>query len=286
MANRFADAPQNADGTIDQHWSGYTADEHDRWDRLYAASRSVLETRACAQFLDALEMLDLSQGGIPDMAELSDRLRPLTGWSVVPVAGLVSDEAFFDHLANRRFPAGAFIRSEAEMEYLEEPDIFHDIFGHVPLLADPTYAAYLEAYGKGGARAMERGMLKQLARLYWYTVEFGLIHTDHGLRLFGAGIMSSTAESKFALEDPSPHRVAFDLERVMRTDYLIDDFQQTYFVIDSFEALLEASYQDFGALYDRLDNASVIAPSALLDCDAVLNRGSLDYFAAKASIAS
>jgi phenylalanine-4-hydroxylase len=186
---------------------------------------------------------------------------------------------FFDHLANRRFPAGAFIRSEAEMAYLEEPDVFHDIFGHVPLLADPTYAAYLEAYGKGGARAMARGRLKNLARLYWYTVEFGLVDTPEGLRLFGAGIMSSTAESVFALDDPSPHRIRFDLERVMRTDYIIDDFQQSYFVIDSFEALLAASYQDFGPLYDRLATLDAIAPDRIEPGDDVVTTGTLAYFA-------
>lgn len=278
--HRYVNVAQNPDCTIDQDWSSYSPAEHDRWRRLYRASVDVLQGRACRAYLDALDILDVS-AGVPDMAELSTRLSAMTGWSVVPVSGLVPDQAFFEHLANRRFPAGAFIRSEAEMEYLEEPDIFHDIFGHVPLLADPTYAAYLEAYGKGGARAMERGMLKNLARLYWYTVEFGLIEEAGALRLFGAGIMSSTAESVFALEDPSPHRVRFDLERVMRTDYIIDDFQQTYFVIDSFESLLDACYADFGPLYDRLDGAGVFAPDQTLSEDTVFNIGTLDYFTAK-----
>ncbi len=281
--NRYANAPRNPDHTIDQQWASYTAHEHDRWNRLYARSLKVLQGRACDAFLDAIEKLELSRGGIPDMAELSGRLARFTGWSVVPVHGLVPDDVFFDHLANRRFPAGAFIRSEAEMEYLEEPDIFHDIFGHVPLLADPTYAAYLEAYGKGGARAMAEGRLKNLARLYWYTVEFGLIDTPDGLRLFGAGIMSSTAESVFALDDPSPHRIRFDLERVMRTDYIIDDFQQTYFVIDSFESLLDACYQDFGPLYARLKDATPIAPDRIEEPDVILNRGTLGYFQRRAS---
>ncbi|MGI9477547.1 MAG: hypothetical protein ACR2PI_12665, partial [Hyphomicrobiaceae bacterium] len=290
---RCAAATPAADFTIDQHWPAYAPDEHARWDRLFADAWATLQGRACGAFLDAVEQLELSQAGIPDMRELSDRLEPLTGWRVVPVAGLVPDEVFFEHLANRRFPAGAFIRSEAEMEYLEEPDIFHDIFGHVPLLANPEYAAFMQAYGKGGRRAMQRGQLHNLARLYWYTIEFGLVreasnretptgviparvagihraasesvaerqgHTttanaaraeewtpvtstgvtpaggselrsnmgrqdgDSGLRLFGAGIMSSTAESIFALEDPSPNRIQFDLERVMRTNYIIDDF--------------------------------------------------------------
>lgn len=278
---RYANAHRNADHTIDQQWAAYTSAEHDRWDRLYARSREVLNTRACGAYLDALEKLQLFGAGVPDMAKLSDRLSAYTGWSVVPVHGLVPDDVFFDHLANRRFPAGAFIRDEHEMDYLEEPDIFHDIFGHVPLLADPTYAAYLEAYGKGGARAMAEGRLTNLARLYWYTVEFGLIDTPSGLRLFGAGIMSSTAESVFALDNPSPHRIRFDLERVMRTNYIIDDFQQTYFVIDSFEQLLKDSYQDFDKLYDRLADGREISPSDVRDTDEVLNAGTLAYFRAK-----
>ena len=183
---------------------------------------------------EARARLGLSHDGIPDFAILSEKLSALTGWRVVPVAGLIPDDAFFDLLADRRFPAGAFIRPEAELDYLEEPDVFHDVFGHVPLLANPDYAAFLEAYGKGGRRALERGQLHNLARLYWYTVEFGLINTPDGLRIFGAGILSSPAETIFALEDASPNRVAFDLERVMRTKVIIDDFQQTYFVIDSY----------------------------------------------------
>jgi phenylalanine-4-hydroxylase len=268
----------NADFTIVQQWSAYSADEHDRWDRLFARSWEVLQGRACEAFLDAVGRLELSRHGIPDMTELSERLEPMTGWKVVPVAGLVPDEVFFDHLANRRFPAGAFIRSEAEMDYLEEPDVFHDIFGHVPLLANPAYARFMEAYGKGGQRALERGQLANLARLYWYTIEFGLMATPAGLRIFGAGIMSSTAETRFALEDLSPHRIRFDLERIMRTRYIIDDFQKTYFVIDSFEDLVAACERDFGPVYDRLSGARDLEPHELAEGDSVINRGTLAYF--------
>jgi phenylalanine-4-hydroxylase len=185
---------------------------------------------------------------------------------------------FFDHLANRRFPAGAFIRSEEEMDYLQEPDIFHDIFGHVPLLANPAYSDFMVAYGKGGRRAIERGRLHNLARLYWYTIEFGLIRSAAELRIFGAGILSSVAESKFALESQSPNRVGFDLQRVMRTKYDISDFQQTYFVIDSFETLLNACYQDFGPMYEKLAMASDIEPFALVDGDEVFTRGTQAHF--------
>ncbi|MEA3021471.1 MAG: phenylalanine-4-hydroxylase, partial [Alphaproteobacteria bacterium] len=222
--------------------------------------------------------LKLSESGIPDMERLSDRLEKITGWRVVPVAELVPDDVFFDHLANRRFPAGAFIRSEQEMDYLEEPDVFHDVFGHVPLLANPVYSNFMQAYGKGGQRAISLGRLPNLARLYWYTVEFGLLRTPAGLRIFGAGIMSSTTESVFALENQSPNRIAFDLERVMRTRYLIDDFQQTYFVIESFEKLLDDCYQDFAPIYERLGSAIDIEPDQVLDGDDVVTRGTLAYF--------
>ncbi len=278
---RYATAPRNRDFTIDQAWSTYTQDEHDRWDQLFVRSWNVLQDRACDEFLAAASHLELSRSGIPDMSALSDRLASLTGWRVVPVAGLVPDDVFFQLLAERRFPAGAFIRSAAEMDYLEEPDIFHDIFGHVPLLANPAYAAFMEAYGKGGMRAMARNRLHNLARLYWYTIEFGLVKSPKGLRIFGAGIMSSTAESVFALEDPSPNRIEFNLERVMRTKYIIDDFQKTYFVIDSFEALLDACYQDFGALYDRLREGPEHEADDMTGADTVLSRGTMAYFRAQ-----
>jgi phenylalanine-4-hydroxylase len=278
VRNRYQNAPRRADQTIDQDWSSYTPQEHDRWNRLYARQAKMLPGRACQEVLDAMAELELSRSGIPDFAELSTRLSKLTGWQVVPVAGLIADEAFFDLLAGRRFPAGAFIRPESELDYLEEPDIFHDVFGHVPMLAVPVFADFLEAYGKGGRRALARGQLANLARLYWYTVEFGLMQSPDGLRIFGAGILSSPAETVFALEDSSPNRVRFDLERIMRTKYIIDDFQQTYFVIDSFEQLLRECYQDFGPVYDRLRSLTDIEAHALIEGDRVLNRGDFRYF--------
>ena len=279
--NRYADAPRNPDFTIDQRWDTYTAEEHDRWDRLFAKQREVLPGRACQQFLDAVDELELSRSGIPNMEELSDRLEKMTGWRVVPVTDLVPDDIFFDHLANRRFPAGAFIRPEEEFDYLEEPDIFHDIYGHVPLLANPVFADFMEAYGRGGNRALELGQLKNLARLYWYTVEFGLIRTAEGLRIYGAGILSSPHESKFSLEDDSPNRVGFDLPRIMRTKHIIDDFQQTYFVIDSFEQLLETCYKDFGDIYASVKGLPDYDAHDIVPGDEIITRGSREYFLAK-----
>lgn len=268
----------NEDYTVDQNWERFTAKEHDRWDRLYARQNELLQGRACDEFMDGLQTLELSKGGIPNFKELSERLGELTGWSVVAVPDLVPDAVFFDHLANRRFPAGNFIRSEGQLDYLEEPDVFHDVYGHVPLLANPTFASYMEAYGKGGQRAMGRGVLTNLARLYWYTVEFGLIKTEKGMRIYGAGILSSKSESIFCLEDDSPNRIHFDLQRLMNTDYRIDDFQQTYWVISSFEELLNATYQDFGPLYDALEaSTEAFTAHAVLPEDHVHHMGDQTY---------
>ncbi|KCZ87595.1 phenylalanine 4-monooxygenase [Hyphomonas johnsonii] len=283
--NRYHDAPRAADFTIDQDWGSYSSAEHDRWDRLFRRQLDVTQGRACQTVLDALSALELSASGIPDMEQLSDRLEAITGWRVVPVAELVPDEIFFNHLANRRFPAGAFIRPEAEFDYLQEPDIFHDIFGHVPMLANPVFADFMEAYGKGGQRAIELGQLHNLARLYWYTVEFGLIREAGELRIYGAGILSSPNETVFALEDASPNRVGFDLQRIMRTKYIIDDFQQTYFVIDSFDALLEACYKDFGNVYAEVKDKPDFEAHDIAPGDDVIQRGTLAYFHKRGAVA-
>ncbi len=276
--NRYFNAQRAPDYTIDQDWKSYTPEEHDRWDRLFLRMQEILPGRACSAFIKAMNELQLSASGIPDMEKLSDLLEPITGWRVVPVAGLVPDDVFFDHLANRRFPAGAFIRPEKEFDYLQEPDIFHDIFGHVPMLADPTFADFIQAYGKGGQAALERGQLHNLARIYWYTVEFGLIEEDGDLRIFGAGILSSPQESKFCLEDHSPNRIRFNRERVMRTNYIIDDFQKTYFVISDFETLLKDCYEDFTGVYEKLVGLTDLSPSDLIPEDHLIHRGTQKYF--------
>ncbi|MEW5685045.1 MAG: phenylalanine 4-monooxygenase [Pseudomonadota bacterium] len=266
-----------ADWTIDQGWDSYTQAEHDVWITLYERQAAMLPGRACEPFLKGLDALDLHRAGIPNFERINEELRKLTGWSVVAVPGLVPDEVFFDHLANRRFPAGRFIRKPEELDYLQEPDVFHDVFGHVPMLTDPTFADYMQAYGEGGLRALNRGQLHNLARLYWYTVEFGLLETPEGLRIYGAGIVSSRTESIFALDDPSPNRLGFDLGRVMRTPYRIDDFQQVYFVIPSLQALLDATLADFGALYVWLQGQKDVPIEAVLPDDRVFTRGTQAY---------
>jgi len=275
MTAPLAKPPTAADDwTIPQDWASYSQSEHRVWDQLFARQIGMLQRRASAAFLNGLESLSLSRAGIPDFTDLSERLHRLTGWRVVAVPGLVPDEVFFDHLANRRFVAGRFIRKPEQLDYLQEPDVFHDVFGHVPLLADPVFADYMQAYGLGGLRALNFHSLEKLARLYWYTVEFGLIRESGALKLYGSGIVSSFGESVFALESPSPNRIGFDLERVMRTQYRIDDYQQSYFVIDSFDDLLHRTRDaDFAPVYARLENLPDIAPDAVLAQDRVIHLG-------------
>jgi len=271
-----------SDWTIPQNWQAYTAEEHATWDTLFERQAKLLPGRASQAYLRGLDALRLSESGIPNFEELSERLMKLTGWQVVAVPGLVPDEVFFDHMANRRFVAGNFIRRPDQLDYLQEPDVFHDVFGHVPMLADPVFADYLAAYGRGGVRAMELGALKQLGRLYWYTVEFGLVQEAEGLRIYGAGIVSSSAESRFALDDPSPNRIGFDLRRVMRTDYRIDDFQQNYFVIPSFDELLRVTIEtDFAPLYEQILPLPDIPIAEILPEDEVITRGTQEYARAK-----
>ncbi len=263
-----------ADWTIAQAWNDYTLAEHAVWDRLLARQTALLSSRVTPQFMAGLEILKLSKPGIPNFEELSDRLHQATGWRVLAVPGLVPEATFFEHLANRRFVAGRFIRKPEQLDYLQEPDVFHDVFGHVPLLAHPVFADYMQAYGEGGLRAMRHGAIDRLARLYWYTVEFGLMRSAGDLKLYGAGIASSHTESLFALDDDSPNRLGFDLQRVMRTPYRIDDFQQTYFVIDSYEDLLRRTLDtDFAPLYRELASKPDLAIEAILPDDVVISRG-------------
>lgn len=272
-----------ADWTIPQDWSSYTADEHAMWDHLFERQAAMLPDRVVPEFIDGLDVLRMTKPGIPDFDELSERLYKATGWQVVAVPGLVPDRLFFEHLANRRFVAGRFIRRPDQIDYLQEPDIFHDVFGHVPLLANPVFADYMQAYGEGGLRADGLGSIDNLARLYWYTVEFGLIRTDAGMKLYGAGIVSSYGESVFALDDPSPNRIAFDLNRLMRTRYRIDDYQQTYFAIDSFEDLLKQTVEtDFAPLYGELSSSADLDPADVLSTDVIHHLGTQAYAHAKA----
>jgi phenylalanine-4-hydroxylase len=266
-----------ADWTVPQDWDAHTLRDHATWDALFARQARLLPGRAVPEFLSGLDMLRMDRPGIPRFDDLNERLMKATGWQVVAVPGLVPDAVFFEHLAQRRFVAGRFIRRPDQIDYLQEPDVFHDVFGHVPLLADPVFADYMQAYGEGGLRSAGLGALEKLARLYWYTVEFGLVEHEGTLRIYGAGIVSSRTESLFALEDASPNRIGFDLLRVMRTRYRIDDFQQSYFVVPSFAELLRQTVEtDFAPLYETLAAMDDLEPDAVTAQDRVIARGTQD----------
>jgi len=267
------DGAPAADFTIVQDWAGYAAAEHGVWRTLFHRQATALVGRAAPEFLVGIAALEVTADGIPDFRRLNDVLDRATGWRIVAVPGLVPDAIFFEHLANRRFPSTCFIRRKDQLDYIEEPDIFHDVFGHVPLLVHPVFGDYMQAYGEGGVKALRLGGLHNLARLYWYTVEFGLIRTGDGMRIYGSGIVSSAGESVYALEDASPNRLRFDLLRIMRTKYRIDDFQESYFVIDSFDELFEATRPDFTPYYRELQRRSTIEPGGILPSDEVLHRG-------------
>ncbi|VVE66357.1 phenylalanine 4-monooxygenase [Pandoraea anapnoica] len=237
------------DFTIDQPVEQYGAVDHAVWQQLYERQTAMLPGRVCDAFMEGIRALDMDARRVPEFERLNEKLMAATGWQVVAVPGLVPDEVFFDHLANRRFPATWWMRRPDQLDYLQEPDCFHDVFGHVPLLANPVFADFMQAYGKAGTVAQSLGALPLLARLYWYTVEFGLMRDGDGLRIYGAGIVSSRGETEFSLTSGEPNRIGFSLERVLRTQYRIDTFQQTYFVIDDFAQLFDAMRADLPALF-------------------------------------
>jgi phenylalanine-4-hydroxylase len=260
------------DYTVDQEWDGYSPAEHDLWRRLYARQVALAPRYACDEFVDTLGVLDFG-AGIPRFDGVNEKLVKATNWRLVAVPGLLPDLTFFEHLANRRFPVTVWLREPHEFDYIVEPDIFHDFYGHVPMLFNPVFADYIQAYGRGGIKAHELGAIEMLARLYWYTVEFGLIDTPKGLRTYGAGILSSGGELPYCIDSPDPNRIGFDLMRIMQTGYKIDTFQETYFVIRDFSELFEATAPDFTPYYAALRGRELIAPSTVLPSDRVYHRG-------------
>jgi len=268
--------PVYTTAVIEQPWDTYSADDHATWGALYRRQRELLVDRACDEFLQAQDEMGMGEHQIPRFEQLNEVLGAATGWTLVGVEGLLPELDFFDHLANRRFPVTWWIRRPDQIDYIAEPDLFHDLFGHVPLLMNPVFANYMEAYGRGGVKAHGIGpeALQNLTRLYWYTVEFGLINTPQGLRIYGAGIVSSKGESLHSLESAAPNRIGFDLQRIMQTRYRIDTFQKTYFVIDSFDQLMQATAPDFTPYYNELRLAPQHAAGSVIDSDTVIQRGS------------
>ncbi len=267
--------PVYATGIVEQPWDSYSADDHAVWKLLYERQRTLLVGRAADEFLKAQDAMGMTPDHIPKFSDINAVLEPATGWTLLGVEGLLPELDFFDHLANRRFPVTWWIRRPDQVDYIEEPDLFHDLFGHVPLLMLPAFAEYMAAYGRGGVKAHGIGpeALVNLTRLYWYTVEFGLIQQKDGLRIYGSGIVSSTGESLYSLESDSPNRIRFDLERIMQTRYRIDTFQKTYFVIDSFQQLMDATAPDFTPIYARLAEKESVPAGTVLETDGIVHRG-------------
>lgn len=258
------------DYTVEQDWHAYTAEEHDLYRRLLERQSSKLKGHAAEEFIENVHRL--SSDGIPRFEDANRILQSATNWKIVAVPGLIPDDTFFTHLAHRQFPVTVWLRKPEEFDYIVEPDIFHDFFGHVPLLLNPIFADHLQEYGKGGLRAMKLGAVPFLARLYWYMVEFGLILTPEGLRTYGAGILSSGGEIIHCIDSPQPNRIKFDLERVMQTEYRIDRYQDTYFVIDSFQQLFDETSVDFAPIYEKLKTLEPIDPSVVLPTDTLVSR--------------
>jgi phenylalanine-4-hydroxylase len=255
-----------ADYTVPQEYAQYGAAEQGRWRRLYERQIKLMPGRACAEFLRVVETLDFG-AGIPHFDVVNEQLGRATRWQLVAVPGLLPEPVFFGHLAERRFPVTVWLREESEFDYIVEPDIFHDFFGHVPLLFDPVFADFMQAYGRGGQKAQGLHALEYLARLYWYTVEFGLVRSPAGLRIYGAGILSSPSEVDYALSSPQPRRIGFDLRRVMRTRYKIDTFQESYFVIDDFKQLFDVTAPDFTDIYTEVARLETLPADSILPGD-------------------
>jgi phenylalanine-4-hydroxylase len=256
-------ATARADYTCEQDWAAYTAQDHDLYRRLYQRQAAQMRGLACDEFVSAVENLGDPEH-IPRFDALSEKLMRATGWEVVAVPGLIPEEAFFGLLSKRRFPITGWLRKPEEFDYVVEPDVFHDLFGHVPLLFNPVFADYMQAYGRGGLKAMQLADCELLARLYWYTVEFGLINTPQGVRAYGAGILSSAGELRHSVRSSEPSRIGFDLKRIMRTRYKIDTYQASYFVIDSFEQLFEATAPDFTPIYREVRDQPQIDAGVVL----------------------
>src|ERR1700753_392120 len=261
--------PVYTTAVVEQPWSTYRPEDHATWATLFVRQREILEIRAARELLDNQQKFGMTPDVIPKFDDLNKVLRKTTGWELIGVEGLLPELTFFDHLANRRFPVTWWIRRPEQIDYISEPDLFHDLFGHVPLLLNPVFADYMEAYGCGGAKAHGMGAeaLAHLTRLYWYTVEFGLIRQDDGLRIYGSGIVSSKGESIHCLQSPPPNRIGFDMQRIMRTRYRIDTYQKTYFVIDSFQQLMDATEPDFTPIYAALAQQDSIPAGSVLPGD-------------------
>lgn len=261
------------DYTLEQPYERYTGEDHAIWATLFQRQSELLPGRACDEYLAGLAALEVEHDRVPDFKRLNQTLGKATGWQLVAVPGLIPDDTFFEHLANRRFPVTWWLRERDRLDYLQEPDVFHDLFGHVPMLFNPVFADYVQRYGEGGLKAHALGAGELLARLYWYTIEFGLIRQADGIRAYGAGLLSSPAELAHSVQSPSARRIGLDLVRCMRTRYTIDSFQATYFVIDSLDQLIDMTAPDFAPLYELVRSAGDLSADAIQASDVEITSG-------------
>ncbi len=249
-------------------WDQYTAADHDRWSRLFKRQTEILKNRACDEILESVSTLHINDKQIPKFSEINEILQKATDFSVIPVTGLIPEELFFRFLVERKFPSTCFIRREDQIDYLQEPDVFHDVYGHVPLLVNPIFANFMEEFGRKGLEAIKMGLYSYAASLYWFTVEFGLIQTKKGLRIYGAGITSSKGESIYCVDSPEPNRFQFDPIRAMKTKYRIDRFQKSYFVIDDYNEIFQALRNiDWKEIKDTLAGTPDIEEGIVVNSD-------------------
>lgn len=237
----------------------WSKDENARWQRLYERQMKLLEGRACDQYMHGIELLGMPKDAVPQLGDIDKVLLEATGWRTAEVPALINFTEFFTLLANKQFPVATFIRSEEEFDYLQEPDVFHEIFGHCPLLTNSAFAHFTHTYGKLGLAASKEDRVF-LARLYWFTVEFGLLKTEKGLRIYGGGILSSPSETVYALESDEPERVQMDPLDAMRTPYRIDIMQPLYYVLDNANDLDALADMDLMGLVEKAKKLGLFAP--------------------------
>ncbi len=240
MSHYVSKQPDN-NGYID--WSH---SENQTWEILYDRQVEIVQERACPEFIEGIGSLKMSTTHVPQLTELAEAFKLSTQWTVVPVPAMITPEQFFKLLANKKFPAATFIRTPEDLDYLEEPDIFHEFFGHCPMITHPAYADFMQSYGKLALTSC-KAHRQLLARLFWFTVEFGLIKTDQGIRCYGGGILSSKEETVYSIESELPQRKPFDLVEVLRTPYRVDQIQGVYYVLESFDQLFNVLKKDIDA---------------------------------------
>ncbi|VVC77240.1 Phenylalanine-4-hydroxylase [Aquicella siphonis] len=246
---------------VDEHGNAdYSPEENQIWQDLITRQIPIVQGRACDEYIRGIDLLDLPHDRIPQCPEVSSVLRDTTGWALEPVPALIPFDHFFSLLASRKFPAATFIRRREELDYLQEPDIFHEVFGHCPMLTNKACADFTHTYGKLGLKASHADQV-MLAKLYWFTIEFGLIKTGTGLRAYGGGILSSKSETVYCLESPIPQRKPFDVMDVLRTPYRIDIIQPIYFVIDSFDVLFSLTEMDLIGMIHQARELGMYEPA-------------------------